>query len=162
VIGFIDLIHLHSSGLSDDYSTITDVLILQFIPHTLGFPISTSCILAVGLSHSPTVTSNHWEVFFSILTGWWPLFSVPTELKSLSTPQKTLLASPLLLLGDVCWGSHMIATHPVHWSAGCRLGNGHPIVVTRLSRKCLSSRCPAMGIAVTIYTIWRNVTIMSN
>jgi hypothetical protein len=52
----------------NQYSAISDLLILQFtVAHALEFSVSTSRLLATDLN-TEAITSNHYEVFLSLLS----------------------------------------------------------------------------------------------
>jgi hypothetical protein len=114
--------------------------------HTLGFSVSTSRILATD-HHTETITSNHYEVFWSFLlqSPW----TASSPILSLQSPWFLTLYSSVLICTQLwtelrwllyplgmdqaqkthfhyccmcfCCGSHVITIWPVHWPTGCCL-----------------------------------------
>jgi hypothetical protein len=72
------------------YSAIADLHPFQFnAAHALGFSFSTSLILATDLN-TGTITSNHYEVFLSLLKSPWTADSPELDpiLSRLDTPRE--------------------------------------------------------------------------
>jgi hypothetical protein len=83
MIGFIST-SVTSSLNHIQYSAIADLHNSEFTDaHALGFPVSTSRILAMDLN-TETSTSNHYEVFltFLIQSPWNPETELKTRLDS--------------------------------------------------------------------------------
>jgi hypothetical protein len=108
MIGFIST--LVTSSLNHTYyRAITDLhTFLSTVPHALGFPVFTSCLLATDLN-TETSISNHYEVFlpFLVQSPW-----------NLITQLKTLFLAAIGLMLHSCGPNSLTLYHLFFLSGG--------------------------------------------